>query len=131
MPTESSPIPAARAAALPPLEPPGVTAGFQGLRVMPSSGLSVTAFQASSGVVVLPSSTRPCSRSRAVTGLSMSQSWFGSMQREPRSVGQPRVRNMSLMEAGTPSSHPMGLPSSQRASESLALSSAASASTRQ
>ena len=33
--------PAATAAALPPLEPPGVRSGFQGLRVMPNAGPSV------------------------------------------------------------------------------------------
>ena len=66
-------MPVATAAAAPPLEPPGVVAGFQGLRVMPVSGESVTPFQPNSGVVVRPSSTAPCSRSRATAGLSSSQ----------------------------------------------------------
>lgn len=130
MPTDSSPIPAATAAALPPLEPPEVFVGSAGLRVMPCSGLSVTPFQAISGVVVLPSRTRPASRIRAATGLSTSHGWSGSMLFEPRTVGQPCVRNMSLIEDGTPSSRPIGLPSRQRISDALACSSAPSASTR-
>src|SRR3954467_5465860 len=110
VPTASGPMPAATAAAAPPEDPPGVFAGFHGLRVIPVSGLSVTPFQPNSGVVVLPSSTAPFSRSRAVTGLSTSHGWPGSIALEPRSVGQPWVRNMSLIEVGTPSSQPIGLP---------------------
>ncbi len=45
------------AAADPPLEPPAVLEGSQGLLVGPHSGLSVTPFQPNSGVVVLPSGT--------------------------------------------------------------------------
>jgi hypothetical protein len=37
----SGPMPAATAATAPPLEPPGVSAGFQGLPVAPNSGLAV------------------------------------------------------------------------------------------
>src|SRR4051812_29203391 len=54
VPIVSGPIPEATAAALPPDDPPGVFAGFHGLRVMPVSGLSQTPFQPNSGVVVLP-----------------------------------------------------------------------------
>jgi hypothetical protein len=59
VPSASGTIPPASAAALPPLEPPAVRAGSQGLRVTPVSGLSVTPFQPNSGVVVLPGSTAP------------------------------------------------------------------------
>ena len=131
VPTASGPIPEATAAAAPPEDPPGVFAGFQGLRVMPVSGLSVTPFQPNSGVVVLPSSTAPASRSRAAAGASSSQGPFGSIVFEPRSVGQPRVRIRSLIETGTPSSRPIGAPFIQRPSDSVALAIAASASTRQ
>src|SRR3546814_15054743 len=58
----------AKAAAEPPLEPPGVRSKFQGLRVMPYFGLSVTAFQPNSGVVVLPRKMAPLSRARATAG---------------------------------------------------------------
>src|SRR5260370_17104980 len=70
VPTASGPRPDATAAAAPPLDPPAVRLGSHGLRVTPVSGLSVTAFQPNSGVVVLPSSTAPCSRSRATAGAS-------------------------------------------------------------
>jgi hypothetical protein len=115
-------MPAATAAAAPPEEPPGVFAGFHGLRVMPVSGLSVTPFQPNSGVVVLPRSTAPCSRRRAVTGASSFHGPFGSTVFEPRSVGQSLVRMMSLIDTGTPSSRPLGAPASQRDSDCLAVS---------
>src|SRR6202161_4471416 len=67
-PSASGPMPDATAAAAPPLDPPVVRAGSHGLRVTPVSGLSVTPFQPNSGVVVFPSSTAPCSRSRATAG---------------------------------------------------------------
>jgi len=107
VPTEQGPRPAATAAALPPEEPPAVLVGSAGLRVMPHRALSVTAFQAISGVVVLPRNTIPSSRSRAATGLSTSHGWSSSTACDPRSVGQPSVRKMSLMEIGTPSSSPL------------------------
>ena len=100
--------------------PPGVIFGFHGLRVIPVSGPSVTPFQPNSGVVVLPSSTAPCSRSRATTGASSFHGPLGSMVFEPRSVGQPRVSSRSLMETGTPSSRPCGAPLAQRFSDCFA-----------
>src|SRR5690625_6429371 len=68
VPTAHGPIPAATAAPAPPDEPPAVRDGSTALRLMPVSGLSVTAFQAISGVVVLPTKTMPSARSRAATG---------------------------------------------------------------
>ena len=65
LPSASGTRPAASAAALPPLEPPGVVAGSHGLRVTPYSGLSVTPFQPNSGDVVWPGSTAPLRRSAA------------------------------------------------------------------
>src|SRR5262249_21842057 len=124
VPTASGPMPQATATAAPPEEPPGVLSGFHGLRVMPVSGLSVTPFQPNSGVVVLPISTAPCSRNRAVAGASSFHGPFGFTVFEPRSVGQPRVRMRSLIDTGTPSSRPFGCPDNQRASEAFASSSA-------
>jgi len=63
-------MPVAIAAAAPPLLPPGVFAESHGLRVIPVSGLSVTAFHPNSGVVVFPSKTARCSRKRATAGAS-------------------------------------------------------------
>ena len=119
-------MPAATAAAVPPEDPPGVLLKSQGLRVMPVSGELVSPLQPNSGVVVLPSSTAPASRSRAVAGASTSQGCFGSTVRLPRSVGQPRVRIRSLIEVGTPSSTPQGRPVRQRASLACAEVSASS-----
>ena len=57
-------MPSPTAAALPPLDPPAVVAGFHGLPVGPNAIESVTPFHAYSGVVVLPRITAPVSRSR-------------------------------------------------------------------
>ncbi len=72
VPTASGPSPAASAAAAPPLLPPGLRSRFHGFRVMPVSGLSVTNLWPSSGVVVFPRITAPCSRRRATAGASSS-----------------------------------------------------------
>ena len=56
--------PAATAAALPPLEPPGLRSVSQGLRVIPKAGPSVSPMIASSGRLVLPITTAPAARSR-------------------------------------------------------------------
>jgi hypothetical protein len=131
VPSDSGPIPSATAAALPPDDPPDVRSGSHGLRVTPVSGESVTPFQPSSGVVVRPTTTAPCSRSRATAGASTSHGPAGSIVREPRSVGRPRVSSRSLTDVGTPSIRPAGSPACQRFSDSRAASSALSASTRQ
>src|SRR5438270_7196978 len=70
-------IPSTTATALPPLDPPEVRLSFHGLRVIPVSGLSVTPFQPSSQVVVLPNRTAPLRRNRSTLGSSSRQSWFG------------------------------------------------------
>src|SRR5207249_10852713 len=68
----SGPRPAAAAAPAPALEPPVVTAVFQGLRVMPVNGLSPIAFQPNSGVVVFPTMMPPASLRRRTNGGSTS-----------------------------------------------------------
>ena len=130
VPSPIGPRPAAIAAAAPELLPPGVHSRFQGLRVMPLKGLSPNAFQPYSGMVVLPRMTAPVSLSRATGGASSSHGWSGFVRVEPRSVGQPRVKNRSLMVTGTPSSRPTGSPFCQRASEARADLSAPSGSRR-
>src|SRR5476651_194890 len=62
--------PAAVSDEAPPDEPPGECARFHGLRVVPCSGESVSAFQPNSGVVVLPRNTNPAARKRPVTAAS-------------------------------------------------------------
>ena len=61
-------MPAAVSDEAPPEEPPGECFRFHGLRVVPCSGKSVSAFQPNSGVVVLPSTTMPACCSRSTTG---------------------------------------------------------------
>ena len=129
VPMPIGPMPAATAAAAPPEEPPGVLARFQGLRVRPVSGELVSPLQPNSGVVVLPSSTAPASRSLAVTGASTSQGWAGSTVRLPRRVGQPRVRIRSLIDTGTPSRAPQGAPEVHRSALARAAASASSCAT--
>ena len=114
VPMPIGPMPAATAAAVPPELPPGVLAVFQGLRVIPVSGELVSPLQPNSGVVVLPNSTAPASRNRAVAGASMSHAWLGSTVRLPRRVGQPFASTKSLTDVGTPSKGPHGAPRCQR-----------------
>src|SRR5690242_15148343 len=95
--------PAAVIDAAPPEEPPGEWPGFQGLRVVPCNGESVSAFQPNSGVVLLPRIGRPAARRRATTGAS-SGAGVSSVAWEPRRVGQPLIVVVSLIDVGTPSS---------------------------
>jgi len=126
----SAPMPMAAAAEAPPLEPPGVVSGFQGLRVTPVSALSVTPFQPNSGVVVLPSSTAPWRRRAATEGASSSDG-VSAVVLEPRRVGQPAATTTSFTVVGTPSTRPAGCPARQRASLARAEAKAPSRSTRQ
>ncbi len=61
-------MPAATAAAAPPLEPPGVWSRFHGLRHAPNSSGSVYGIWPISDVLVLPNTFRPAARLRAITG---------------------------------------------------------------
>ncbi len=124
-PVASGQAPVATATAAPPEEPPGVSAGFQGLRVTPVSGLSFTPFQPRSGMVVRAKMSMPASRSRAMWGWS-SASATGSRVRLPLRFGRSFAPWFSLMASGTPSSGPFGSPFIQRASASRAAALAAS-----
>ena len=70
VPMWSGAIPAASAAPAPPDEPPGVRAGFHGLRVRPKTRLSVTPTQPKVGVFVLPIMMAPAAFMRATVGAS-------------------------------------------------------------
>src|SRR5258708_29944436 len=65
VPSANGVMPAATEAAAPALDPPAVLARFHGLRVMPVSGLSPTALQPNSLVVVLPMRIAPAALARA------------------------------------------------------------------
>ena len=60
--------PAAVSAEAPPEEPPGEWARFQGLRVVPCRGESVSAFHPNSGVVLLPMMIAPAEKNLSTTG---------------------------------------------------------------
>ena len=60
-------MPAAVAAAAPPDDPPGVRSVSQGLRVGPNRRGSLTGRIPNSGMLVLPTSTKPASRRRRTT----------------------------------------------------------------
>ena len=70
VPNANGVMPAATEATAPALDPPGVFAIFQGLRVMPVSGLSPTGLQPNSLVVVLPIKIAPAALARSTAGAS-------------------------------------------------------------
>ena len=77
--------PAATAAALPPLDPPGVTPSRQGFWVGPKRGLSVPTEATSSGMLVLPRMAAPASRRRVIGGES-------AVARRSRNRGDDQVQ---------------------------------------
>ena len=90
VPMPIGPRPAATAAAAPPLEPPGVSMVFQGLRVTPNIGLSVRALKPNSERFVLPRTTAPAAFRRPTATLSASGT-SSAKSREPPVVRRPRV----------------------------------------
>src|SRR5947207_9962728 len=90
-PNPSGANPAAIAAALPPLDPPGTRLGSQGLRVGPNAEFSVDDPMANSSRLVLPTTTAPAARNRSTTVAS-----YGGHQPsrifEEHVVGTPRVQ---------------------------------------
>ena len=81
-------IPAATAAADPPLEPPAERERSCGFRVGPWSTGSVVPFFPSSGVFVMPSTITPAARARATARLSTAAT-SSANSRDPREVGIP------------------------------------------
>ena len=63
-------MPEATAAPEPPLEPPVVRSVFQGLRLAPYASGSVVGRMPSSGVLVLPMTTKPAARKRSARKVS-------------------------------------------------------------
>ena len=94
-------MPAATAAAEPPLDPPGVRSSAQGLRVGPKRRDSVVGRMPISGNVVLPTMTNPASRIRRTRN----ESWCGT-KLPNRSLhivsGMPSTARLSLIAIGTP-----------------------------
>src|SRR5476651_1617250 len=106
-------MPEATAAPAPPEEPPGVRSMFQGLRVSPCSGESVTGLWPNSELVVWAKTMAPASRRRATAGASESAGVL-SVSLLPIEAGQPFARTSSLIDTGTPSIGDSGLPFFQR-----------------
>ncbi len=130
VPSATGPQPLATATAAPPLEPPGVSAGFHGFLVTPKRGFSVTALWPNSDVLVFPMTMAPAALRRATAIASSSGTW-SAKSREPPVVGSPRVKRTSLIETGTPWSGPSGSPFVTAISASRAAARARSAATRQ
>ena len=103
VPTATAAIPAATAAALPPLEPPGARSVFHGLRVTPHVLDSVNwPNAASSGSVVIPMITAPAARSRRTTSESEAAGVVAIPV--PCDVTSPATSKLSFTATGMPSS---------------------------
>ena len=89
------------AALSPPLEPPGVRAGFNGLRVSPKTRLLVWMSVANSGQFVLPRSMAPAALRRA-TAVASRCGTACSKIRLPQVVRTPAVAIVSLTVNGMP-----------------------------
>ena len=94
--------PAATAAALPPLDPPGARWRSHGLRVAPNVAVSVNGQCVSSGTFVLPMITAPASRRRRTTSASAGAGPPWAFV--PYAVTSPATSMSSLTAIGTPSS---------------------------
>src|SRR2546426_6843448 len=94
-PSASGANPAATAAAPPPVDPPGVRVGSQGLRDSPNSGLSVEPRQANSGRLVRPTKMAPAARRLPTLGGS-SVGTNSASKREPDVVRSPAVDRLAL-----------------------------------
>ena len=101
-------IPAATAAAAPPLEPPLERPGSQGLRVAPWASGSVVGRIPSSGVFVRPTITKPASRKRRASQVSSDSIQSRSRRKAmPSCIGSPAVwQARSLTRKGTPRNGP-------------------------
>src|SRR5215212_7743925 len=100
-PSSTELIPAATAAAPPPVDPPGVRSRSHGLFVRPNRGLFVCASLEPGGRLVLPSKTAPAARIRATTGASRS-GMRSTKSGNPPVVRRPAVSSESLTVKGTP-----------------------------
>src|SRR5262245_5596816 len=106
LPTSRALSPAAIAAALPPLDPPGVRPRSQGLFVRPWMGLADCQSASMGGTLVLPSRTAPAPRVHATAGASC---WETKSRHSgtPQVVGRPVTLKDSLIVMGRPSRAPV------------------------
>jgi hypothetical protein len=94
-------IPDAIAAPSPPLDPPAVTSGFQGLRVMPWSSESVCTRSPKSGRFVRANGMAPAARIRSTVGASI-VAIASANALTPCVVGVPATSMFSFTVQGTP-----------------------------
>src|SRR5439155_14783970 len=118
LPTSSAQRPAASAAAPPPLEPPGERPSSHGFTVRPKIALSDCQSASSGGTFVLPITTAPAARTRAVAGASC---WETNADHSgtPHVVRSPATLIDSFSVIGRPRSAPR-LPRLRAASAALA-----------
>ena len=126
-PSASGTIPAARAAAAPPLDPPAERLRSNGLRVVPKIGLKVCDPAAHSGTLVLPMTTAPAPRIRSAISSSRRGTW-SARSGEPKVVRQPATSWVSLNACGSPCSGPTGSPWASASSAAAAPARARSSS---
>src|ERR1700761_1398956 len=103
VPSAHGALPAATAAALPPLDPPGTRAVSQGLSTGPKPEFSFDEPIANSSWLVLPNSAVPAAV-RLATTVAVYGGREPSRMREPAWLGTPSVQNRSLTASGTPPS---------------------------
>src|SRR5947209_2950447 len=94
-PSASGAKPAATAAALPPLDPPGTRVWSWGFLVGPKAEFSVELPMANSSRLVFPTTTAPAAASRCTTVASYGGR-HPSRMRDEHVVGTPRVHRLSL-----------------------------------
>ena len=94
-------IPVAIAAPSPPLEPPGVTALFHGLNVLPLNGLSVSKRIPISGIFVLPIGIAPACNILSTKGV-LRGGIDSARKVRPFVEGVPTKSMFSFIVIGTP-----------------------------
>ncbi len=112
--------PAATAAALPPLEPPGVRSVSHGLRAVPKTLVRVKLSVPNSGAAVLPIGTAPAARRRATWTESSVTGPRPAKASDPCEVGMPAQSSRSLTPIGTPANGPGSRPAATAASTAAA-----------
>ena len=106
-PCANAPMPAITEAPAPPDDPPAETWRPHGLCVRPNSGLSVSARNENSGVLVRPMMTAPAALRLATTGAS-SGAITSLKAATPLLVAWPFWSTLILIVTGTPCSGPLG-----------------------
>src|SRR3954463_10712871 len=99
-------LPAATAAAEPPLEPPGTRSRSHGLRTGPKPEFSFDEPMANSSMLVLPSTGAPASTNRC-TAVAVYGGLYPARMRDPAVLGTPSTQKRSFTARGTPPRGPV------------------------